>query len=344
MAQSWHHYCGEGANVLQRFRLVFAVLIAAVALPAYGQEVELGWKFAKDAKFSQSMKTKTSQTMKLMGQDVKQEQEQEFVFTWTVKDVNDKAVVLEQKIDSVNMTITIGSNKIAYNSKDANANENPLSTFFRPLIGSSFTVTLNPNTMKVEKVDGREDFVRKLTEANPQMATLLKVILSDEQLKQMAEPPFMVAPDKGKKVKPGDSWTRESKLAMGPIGSYDAKYTFTYKGPEKLSIEGKEGTYEKIEMKTDLTYKAPDPKEPPSQLPFKIEGGTLKATEANGTIYFDKDKGRVVKTDMKVKLDGKLNISVADQKADVELSQTQDTTTTTTDAAAATPAATPEKK
>jgi len=42
---------------------------------------------------------------------------------------------------------------------------------------------------------------------------------------------------------------------------------------------------------------------------------------------------------MKVKLDGKLNISVADQKAEVELSQNQDTTTTTTDAPAATPAA-----
>jgi hypothetical protein len=197
--------------------------------------------------------------------------------------------------------------------------------------------------MKVEKVDGREEFVKKLTEANPQMAALLKVILSDDQLKQMAEPPFMVTPDKGKKVKPGDTWTRESKLVMGPIGSYDAKYIYTYKGPEKLTLDGKEGTYEKIEMKTELTYKPPDPKEP-TTLPFKIEGGSLKATEATGTIYFDKDKGRVVKTDMKVKLEGKLNISVADQKADVELTQTQDTTTLTADAAAATPAATPEKK
>ena len=329
--------------MLNRFRFVFAVLIAAAAAPAYGQDVELAWKFAKDAKFSQTMKTKTSQTMKLMGQDVRQDQDQEFVFTWTVKDVNDKAVVLEQKIDSVNMTITIGTNKISYNSKDTNASENPLSTFFRPLIGSSFTVTLNPNTMKVEKVDGREEFVKKLTEANPQMAALLKVILSDDQLKQMAEPPFMVTPDKGKKVKPGDTWTRESKLVMGPIGSYDAKYIYTYKGPEKLTLDGKEGTYEKIEMKTELTYKPPDPKEP-TTLPFKIEGGSLKATEATGTIYFDKDKGRVVKTDMKVKLEGKLNISVADQKADVELTQTQDTTTLTADAAAATPAATPEKK
>jgi hypothetical protein len=207
-------------------------------------------------------------------------------------------------------------------------------------------VTLDPNTMKVTKVDGREEFVKKLTDANPLMANLLKQILSEDQLKQMAEPPFMVVPDKGKKVKPNDTWVRESKLAMGPIGTYDAKYTFTYKGPEKRTIEGKEATLEKIEMKTDLTYKPPDPKEA-SNLPFKIEGGSLKAPDANGTIYFDKDKGRVVETTMKVKLEGKLNISVADQKAEVELTQTQDTTTNTTDAPAATAAPappTPEKK
>jgi hypothetical protein len=329
--------------VLQRYRFVFAVIIAAVAAPAYGQDVELAWKFAKDAKFYQTMKTTTNQTMKLMGQDIKQEQYQEFVFSWTVKDVNDKAVVLEQKIDSVNMNIKIGTNTITYNSKDQAAAENPLSMFFKPLIGSSFTVTLDPATMKVTKVDGREDFVKKLSEANPQMAGLLKTILSEEQLKQMAEPPFMVTPDKGKKVKKDESWTRESKLAMGPIGTYDAKYTFTYKGPEKKMVDGKEATLEKIEMKTELAYKPPDPKEA-SPLQFKIEGGSLKTTEATGTIYFDKEKGRVASTEMNVKLEGKLNISVADQKAEVELSQTQKTETSTTDAPAAAAPAAPEKK
>jgi hypothetical protein len=326
--------------VAQRFRFGIAVLVAGlVSLPAFGQEVELGWKFEKGKTFFQTMKTTTNQSMTIMGQDVKQDQDQEFVFSWTVKDVADKAVTLEQKIEAVNMNISIGTNKISYNSRDTAAGDNPLSSFFKPLVGSAFTVTLDPTTMKVTNVAGREEFVKKLTDANPAMTQLLKVILSEEQLKQMAEPPFLVAPDKGKKVKANDTWERTTKLAMGPIGTYDAKYTFTYQGPEKFTIDGKDATYQKVAMKTDLTYKAPDAKDA-GNLPFKIEGGSLKATEAGGTIWFDPDKGRVAKTEMTVKLDGTLTISVAEQKAEVKLTQTQKTTTSTSDTLPAAGAAT----
>jgi hypothetical protein len=310
---------------------MFVVIGLASPVVAQGQEVELAWKFEKGKPFYQTMKTKTSQTMNIMSQPVKQDQEQEFVFSWTAKDVSDTAIVLDQKIESVNMSIKIGTNEVRYNSTAKDAADNPLSSFFKPLVGSSFTLTLDPKTMKVTKVEGREDFVKKVTEANPQMAALLRVILSEDQLKQMAEPAFAVVKGKGEKVKPGDSWTRESKLSMGPIGSYDTKYTYTYKGPEeKTGADGKKVTLQKIEMKTELTYKAPDPKDA-TGLPFKIDTGNLKTTEASGTIYFDAEKGRVAESTMKVNLEGKLNISVAEQKAEVDLKQEQTTTTATAD-------------
>jgi hypothetical protein len=305
-------------------------LTAALAAPAAAQEVELAWKFTKDAKFFQTLKTTTNQTMKIQSQEVKQDQDQEFVFSWTVKEADDKKVVLEQKIESVNMTITIGSNKIQYNSAAKDAADNPLSGFFKPLVGTSFTLTLDPNTMKITGVAGREEFVNKLTQANPQMAGLLKVILSEDQLKQMSEPAFTVVPGKGKKVKPSDKWESKSELKMGPIGSYDAKYSYTYTGTEKRTVEGKEVVLHKIEMTTALDYKKPDPKDA-TGLPFKITDGSIKTSEAKGTILFDAEKGRVVDSNMTVALDGKLQIEVADQKADVDLKQTQKTTTTTSD-------------
>jgi hypothetical protein len=318
---------------LQRFKLIAVVALVSLASPmlANAQDVELAWKFEKGKTFYQTMKTKTSQTMNIMSQPVKQDQEQEFLFSWTAKDVSDTAIVLDQKIEAVNMSIKIGTNEVKYNSAAKDAADNPLSSFFKPLVGSSFTLTLDPKTMKVTKVEGREEFVKKVTEANPQMAGLLRVILSEDQLKQMAEPAFAVVKGKGEKVKPKDSWTRESKLSMGPIGSYDTKYTYTYVGPEeKTGADGKKTTLQKIEMKTELTYKAPDPKDA-AGLPFKIDSGNLKTTEASGVIYFDTEKGRVAESNMKVNLDGKLNISVAEQKAEVDLKQEQTTTTATSD-------------
>jgi hypothetical protein len=83
-------------------------------------------------------------------------------------------------------------------------------------------------------------------------------------------------------------------------------------------------------MKTDLTYSPPDAKDA-GGLPFKIEGGKITTSEAKGTIYFDAEKGRVVKTEMDIGIKGTLQISVADQKADVELDQKQKTTTAISD-------------
>ncbi len=319
---------------MQRFKFITAALLVVLAAPVAAQEngVELAWKFEKGKTFYQTLKTKTSQTMNIMSQPVKQDQEQEFVFSWTVKDVGEAGVVLEQKIEAVNMSIKIGTNEVRYNSTARDAADNPLSTFFKPLVGSSFTLTLDPKTLKVTKVEGREEFVKKVTEANPQMAGLLRVILSEDQLKQMAEPAFAVVKGPGEKVKPKDTWTRESKLSMGPIGSYDTKYTYTYVGPEeRTGADGKKVTLHKIEMKTELTYKPPAANEA-SGLPFRIDSGNLKTTEASGTIYFDVEKGRVAESSMKVNIDGKLNISVAEQKAEVDLKQEQTTTTTTSDA------------
>ena len=64
----------------------------------------------------------------------------------------------------------------------------------KALVGSEFTLTVSADG-KVTKVDGREDFVKKLTSANPQMGPLLQQILSDDALKQMADPTFAAVPN-----------------------------------------------------------------------------------------------------------------------------------------------------
>ena len=76
---------------------------------------------------------------------------------------------------------------------------------------------------------GKDDFLKKLATANPQLEPLLKKILSDDALKQMADPTFGFLPPTAKKV--GESWDTTSTLPLGPIGTYTNKYKFTFKGP-----------------------------------------------------------------------------------------------------------------
>lgn len=312
------------------------------AAPAAATETELAWKFTKDKVLYQKLRTITEQKMKVMNTNVDQKQEQEFVFSWKVEDADASKIVLVQKIESVIMKITISSNEIKFDSTAKDAPDNPLASFFKPLIGSQFKLTLDPNTMKVVKVEGREEFVKKLTDANPTLKQLLGNILSDEQLKLMSEPAFTLVPDKGKKVKKDDKWKREGVMKMGPIGSYNATYDYTYDATEKRDS----ATLHKILLKTTLKYNPPDAKDTAGQLPFKINGGSLETKEANGTIYFDADAGRVADSQMTVKLGGKLNVTVSDQAAEVELEMTQTTYTSTHDKNPndAAPATTPPAK
>jgi hypothetical protein len=307
--------------VLQRRWLAALLILAGSAVSARAQDaVELKWNFEKDKSFFQEMNTEAKQTMKVMGMDITQNQKQTFIFSWTPKEQDkDKNWTVVQKIVGVKMEIEIGGNKISYDSTRDVGTNNPLAEFFKALVGSEFKLTIGPD-MKVTKIDGREEFVKKLVQANQQMEPLLKQILGEEALKQMADPAFAAVPDKP--VKKGDTWTKESKLNLGPIGNYSTTYKYTYEGPQdKLH---------KIKVETTLVYQPPATSAA-GGLPFSIKSADLKSKEATGTILFDKEKGRVDSSEMNLKLEGKLQIDIGGMTTEVELAQTQKTTIKTSD-------------
>jgi hypothetical protein len=300
------------------------LLVALIGLSVYGQEaaVKLEWKFEKGKPFYQEMNTKTKQTMKIMAMDnITQNQDQTFIFSWTPEEQDkDKNWIVTQKIEGVKMDIEIGGNKITYDSTNPTASTgNPLADFFKALVGSQFKLTISPD-MKVIKIEGRDAFINQLVKANPQMEPLLKQILSEDALKQMADPAFAAVPSGP--VKKGQSWEKQSKLNMGPIGTYDTTYKYTY--------EGKEGKLDKIKVDTILNYKPPEASAAGS-LPFKIKAAKLESKNATGTILFDEQKGRLDSSDMKLNLEGKLTIEIGGMTTEVDLNQEQDTKVKTTD-------------
>jgi hypothetical protein len=321
---------------LMAFLFVAVLALPFAALDSFGQKddkkgenkkeagkdptkVTLAWKFEKGKTFYQTMKTTTSQTMKVMNNDVTQKQEQTFYFQWTVVDEKEGKVLLEQKILGVKMDIDIGGSPIKYDSTSAAASNasNPLSEFFKALVGSKFTVTLDPKTLKISAIEGRKDFVSKLTTANKQMGPLLEKILSEDALKEMAEPTFAVVSNDA--VDKGKTWDKTTTLDMGPIGKYVNKYTYTYDGTDESK------KLDKIGVKTQLTYTPPEKTEGVGGLPFRIKSANLQSKNATGTIYFNRDKGRVEKTDMSLDLGGSLEIEIGGQPTKVELNQTHKT-------------------
>ena len=334
-------------------RRTFFLFLAVLAVPflgldLFGQDkdkkdsskdptkVTLAWKFEKNKPFYQTMKTTTTQTMKVMNNDVTQKQEQTFYFSWTPVEEKEGKWVLEQKILGVKMDIDIGGSPIKYDSTSAAANNasNPLSEFFKALVGSTFKITLDPKTLKITKIDGRKEFVDKLVNANKQMQPLLEKILSEDALREMAEPTFAVISNDA--VEKGKTWKKETKLDMGPIGSYKNEYTYTYEGTDDKSKT------DKIKVDTKLTYTPPEKADGVGGLPFRIKSADLTSKNATGTVWFNRDKGRVDKSDMSLDLTGKLEIEIGGQPTKVELTQNQKTEISTSDTNPVEPKAPPK--
>jgi hypothetical protein len=276
-------------------------------------------KFEKDKKFYQESITELKQTVKVQGQDLTQKQDSTFYFEWTpIAQEGDKWKV-KQKVEGLKMTIDISGNQISYDSTkgDTPTAGNPgLTEFFKKLSSAEFTATID-KSYKVEKVEGREEFIRSLSTGSPQVQGLLEKILTDDALKEMCDPSLKLVPQDGPK-KAGDKWKREGTVNLGPIGSYTVTYNYTYVGPEK--------DMDKIEVETSVVYTAPKNEPGATGLLFRITKGTLTAKPAKGTILYDPKTGRVASAEITISLEGTLTVSIGGTDTDVELRQEQKTT------------------
>jgi hypothetical protein len=271
--------------------------------------------------FWQEVTTKTIQDMKVMGQDVQQKQEQTFYIKWTPAEKPDKDgnFVVEQQVVSIKMNIDIGGNKIEFNSTVPGAKQakNPMTDFFRSLMDQKLKFIISPD-MKVKEIEGRTEFIKSLSDTNPAIKTLLDTIMSDASLKKMAEPTWWAVPQK---TTAGETWGDTSKLELGPIGTYDTTFKFTY--------EGKTGSVDKVKIDADLKYTAP-PKDK-TGLPFIIKDATLSGKSTSGEAFFDRDKGRIESSKLVMKIDGDLNIEVGNVATLINLKQEQTSSTKTFD-------------
>lgn len=305
--------------------LLVAVALTLTADPARADDpTTFPLKFKENEPFYQKVTTTTKQVMKVAGAEVKQNQEQVFYLKWTpIKQDGDRWQI-QQQIEGIQMVVDIGGNIIRYDSTQVNEDQpaNAMETFFAAMKGTTFTMTLNTRTRKIEKIDGAAELVEKLGKTNQAMKPLLEKILSDDAVKQMAEPVFGYVPADAKKV--GDKWETTSKLDLGPIGSYKNQYRYVYKGRDKDNPD-----LARLEVTPEIAYA------PPANgdgLPFKIKEGELTTQKSKpGVILFNTKTGRLERAEIPMTITGSLKIDVQGMETAVELSQTQQSLTESSD-------------
>ena len=325
----------EVANVY-RLRFALSIGLCAVASVFVGgqqakqdaaaQKFEL--KLEKGKSFYQQMTTSVTQGIKVMGSDLTQSQDSTFSFKWTPVKSEGEKWELTDEIEGVKMSIDISGNKITFDSNQSDGSPtagNPqLMDFFKKIVGSKFNVTLDKN-MKVEKVEGVQEFLKALGSGNPQMDGVLKSIMTDEAVKQICDPTFGLLPDSAKK--PGEAWdTKPITVSVGPIGSYTVSYKYTFVGIEKDLC--------KIEVVPNVIYNAPNAATGGGGgLLFRIKEGKLtsEAPPSKSVIMYNPKLGRIDSADITIKLKGDLMVTIGNAETKVELIMTQTTKFVTQD-------------
>jgi len=309
-----------------------AFILALAATPAAAQDkVKFEPKFVLNTAFFQQVTTDVKQTITVQGgSELKLTHSQTFQFKWLpVKQDGDKWI-LELTIEGMKLNVDIATNQVKYDSSatgaEAAGNNAALAEFFKNLTDptTKFTVTLGKGGV-VEKVDGKDEFLKKLGGANPQMEGILKKILTDESLKEMADPMHGLTTAAEKAV--NDTWEKTTPIPLGPVGSYDRTLKFTYKGKEP----GADAIY-KVEANVSLAYKPPAA-DAADGLVFRIKSGDLKPINPKpGTYRFDATKGFVKDAELTVSLKGTLKVALGNNtETDVELFQVQTTKLETKD-------------
>lgn len=298
---------------------IVALIAGAITTSAAAQQsAELKWKFEKGKTFYQQVTTRTEQTMRVMGLDVAQSQEQTLYFSWTPRQRD--AVgnwVFTLKLDGVRIKIDSGGNPINYDStKDANA-DTPLAEFFKLIVGSEFAVALGPD-YKVTGIKGKDAFLKNLIQAYPSMEGILKRMLDDEAIKQMVGLAFTAVPNRT--VRKGESWKR-----IGTLASEQASWEVTYQYTFVAQETGESGL---VTMRLDgatLKFFPPRPRAGGGGLPLVIRDADLKVKDAYGNMVFNIKKGQLVRSDTRLKMAGELKVAIGGQVTDVHLEMTHDT-------------------
>ena len=279
----------------------FAPLFLAALLAPAQTDSPLSWKLAKGDVFYAKSSNVMKQTVEVLGNKMNQEQDQTTYHKYTVKAAGKDGYVVEQTVLKSEVKGNLpGTADIAKKMK-----------------GVTLTYTMSAK-FEVTKVDGYDKFLDVLVGDNAEAKKQLAAIISEDTLKTGVSDLFGLAPAKAVKV--GDTWKKETKLGMGPVGDFkiDADYKFA-----SAAAAG-----DKVTWKATATYAAP---KAGGDGPFVVTKGELKSDKFEGDFVFDSKAGRMTATTTRAHFAGKLTMSIMGMEVEMDLDQNLTTTTTLSD-------------
>ncbi len=253
------------------------ILVAAVPHVAWAQ-TKLEWKFEPGDVFFTERVYAQKQVIEVKNKQFKQESSNTWITRVTVKEKAVQGHVLEFKVESV--TYKSSGPAVAGGFDDKMAAK---------MKGATFSAVVTP-AGRIAKFHGYDEFLQRLSEKNAEVEKVLKVLLSEETIKEGLEETLAFLPEKP--VAKSDKWKRESVEQAPPFGSF--KTVFEY-----VLEDDKDGEHT-IACAIKMTYSKPAA----DHELFRVVKGGLSAEEGKAHYVFDSGKGRLLRGEKSIHMKG----------------------------------------
>ena len=257
--------------------------------------VELKVKWTPDEQVVQSMDMKMKAEVNVPGRPEPMQQDMSMGQKFALKVLNETPEgghELQLEFLSAQMSMEMGGKKMFDYDSSRNSgadSTNPVAAMFGKIIGSKIQFYLDTSN-NVERVEGVEDLVNKITSGGPAAAVgPLKSMFSEGYFKQMMSSSRFLPTTA---VAPGDSWQKQLEFPMDMFGTMVLDYTFTFQGWEKHGSR----MCARLEFQGNIKTK-PGGNAGPMGMTMNIKDGTT-----SGVSWFDPELGIVVDSTMDQKM------------------------------------------
>ncbi len=280
--------------------LVSLFLVAGIAAPSESAD-QLRWKLSTGDSLNYAVQNEMIMTATVGGFDTKSRINQTMHMGWDVKTLAAGGnYVLSQVIERIRVEMEAnGQDSVVYDSGKEeipdDAMVRSLANVFSRIVNREFVITMAP-TGSITDVKIPEDMLETLKAA----AAGTPTDLDEKTLKQMLSQTSVILPSKP--VATGDEWNSRQTVELG-FATLRMEATMTYKGidPDGLAI---------IEYTPKVTL------QPKKNAPVQI---TLKNSQGAGKVLFDKDRGRIVRMQLNLRME--MQTGIQGQKVSQKINQ-----------------------
>lgn len=278
------------------------VLFLAMSAPAYSQ-VRLERKVQEGSSYTSSVSSQIDQKLTIAGMDTETNVETRTSSKSTVGKRDGLGMLrITEKVESLQVNLTAMGLQYVFDSANPDNKGTSQLEFLRDIhkaVAKSATTVVLDKSNRVHAVEPEQNLLASLP---AEAQAIVKGQLDPEQMKKKANQEIDSLPSEP--VNKGDTWVRteSANFGAGQIMTFQNEYT--YQG----TIEKDGRKLDKITTKVlTVAFALED-----SPLPLKLKGSDLKATESEGTVLFDREKGYTAESSSSIHIVGDIGFTLND--------------------------------